>query len=167
MAEATHFAALDIVPMWARVNDELIELIDVLGEERLDWSPKPELWNTRGILLHILIGRNFLMERVIDDGGTTPDLLREAQSTAGLKEQLRRAWQRMAPFLSDRERLSREYDVQLQNAGARRMSGHWLAFGHLEHDIHHRADIYHYLGLLGIEHGEPDTVERSFKEIDG
>jgi uncharacterized damage-inducible protein DinB len=30
-------------------------------------------------------------------------------------------------------------------------TGHWIAFHLLEHDIHHRADIFHYLALLGIE----------------
>ena len=30
-------------------------------------------------------------------------------------------------------------------------NGHWLAFHALEHDIHHRADIFHYLAMLGIE----------------
>jgi uncharacterized damage-inducible protein DinB len=31
------------------------------------------------------------------------------------------------------------------------VTGHWIAFHLLEHDIHHRADIFHYLALLGIE----------------
>ena len=28
--------------------------------------------------------------------------------------------------------------------------GHWIAFHLLEHDIHHRADILHYLALLDV-----------------
>ena len=27
----------------------------------------------------------------------------------------------------------------------------------LEHDVHHRADLFHYLALLGIEHPEVET----------
>jgi len=30
------------------------------------------------------------------------------------------------------------------------VTGDWIAFHLLEHDIHHRADIFHYLALLGI-----------------
>ena len=37
------------------------------------------------------------------------------------------------------------------------MTGHWIAFHLLEHDIHHRSDIFHYLALLEIEHPEVDT----------
>ena len=35
--------------------------------------------------------------------------------------------------------------------------GHWIAFHLLEHDIHHRADIFHYLALLEIEHPQIGT----------
>ena len=30
------------------------------------------------------------------------------------------------------------------------MTEHWIAFHLLDHDIHHRADVVHYLALLGI-----------------
>jgi uncharacterized damage-inducible protein DinB len=36
-------------------------------------------------------------------------------------------------------------------------SGHWLAYHLLEHDVHHRADIFAYLALLGIEHPQVET----------
>jgi len=32
-----------------------------------------------------------------------------------------------------------------------RVSGHYIAAALFEHDIHHRADILHYLALLGVE----------------
>ena len=35
--------------------------------------------------------------------------------------------------------------------------GHWIAFHLLEHDIHHRSDIFHYLALLKIEHPDVGT----------
>jgi uncharacterized damage-inducible protein DinB len=38
-----------------------------------------------------------------------------------------------------------------------RFNGHWLAYHLVEHDIHHRADIFHYLALLGIEHPQLET----------
>ena len=157
------FAPLDITPMWSRINDELIELVDVMPEDKLDWSPSPKLWNTRGILLHIVVGRHGLMAAIVKDGKQAPDILREGQTTDGLKEQLRLSWERMQPFLRDAAKLAAEYELTF-GSQTRRLSGHWLAFGHLEHDVHHRADIYHYLGLLGIEHGEPDTIFRTFRD---
>jgi uncharacterized damage-inducible protein DinB len=158
------FAPLSITPMWARVNHELIELVDRLPEDKLDWSPKPGLWNARGILLHICIGRHGMMQALIGDGEEPPNILQEGQTREGLKEQLRASWRRMEPFLASPELLDREYEVPYQDQRAH-LSGHWLAFGQLEHDVHHRADIVHYLGLLGIEHPEPDTVERRLREL--
>ena len=157
------FAPLDITHMWARVNDELIEVLDSLPDDKVDWSPSPELWNFRGILLHIIIGRHGLMAAIVQDGQPSPDILREGQTKDGLKAQLLLSWRRMEPFLSDAALLAREYDVPFEGQ-TRRLSGHWLAFGQLEHDIHHRADLYRYLGLLGIEHPEPDTVARRLQE---
>jgi len=154
---------LDITPMWARISDELIELLDLIPDGKLDWSPSPELWNFKGILLHIIIGRHGLMQMIVKDGKQSPDVLREGQTTDGLKGQLRVSWQRMLPFLSDPAQLAREYDVPFEDE-TKRINGHWLASGQLEHDIHHRADIYHYLGLLGVAHGEPDALARRLRE---
>ena len=158
------FSPLNITPMWARINDELIELVDRLPDDKIDWSPKPGLWNARGILFHICIGRHGMMQAFIGDGEETPDVLREVQTREGLKEQLRASWLRMEPFLASVELLDREYELPFQEQ-LPQLSGHWLAFGQLEHDIHHRADIVHYLGLLGIAHWEPDTIERRLREI--
>lgn len=157
------FPPLDITPMWARINEELIELLDLVPDDKIDWSPKRELWNVRGILLHICIGRHGMMQVVVQDGKQSPDVLREGQTRDGLKEQLRLSWDRMQPFLSDGDALSREYEVLYQEQRPL-LNGHWLAFGQLEHDIHHRGEIISYLSLLGIEHPEPDTVERRLKE---
>ena len=67
----------------------------------------------------------------------------------------------MQPFLKSEELLAREYDVGDFAGIPGRLSGYWLAFGQLEHQLHHRADIYHYLGLLGVPHEEPDVVART------
>ena len=77
--------------------------------------------------------------------------------------QLVLSWQRMLPFISDADTLAQEY-TPLVGGVRRTLTGHWLAFGQLEHDIHHRADIYRYLGQLGIEHEEPDSLVRAFRE---
>lgn len=161
---APNYAPLDITPMWSRVNDELIELIDRLPDDKLNWSPKPELWNTRGIVLHICLGRHGMMQAIIEDGLQSPDLLLEVQTRAGMKEQLAVSWERMTSFLSSPEQLAHEYPAEFEGKTVG-LSGHWLAFGQLEHDVHHRADIIHYLGLLGIPHPEPDSVERRIREL--
>jgi hypothetical protein len=41
-------ARLDIVPIWRTVNDMLIELVDTVPDDRMDWSPKPDMWAFSG-----------------------------------------------------------------------------------------------------------------------
>ena len=153
------FPPLDVIPLWSLINDELIELVDLIGEERMNWSPEPKRWNFRGLFLHIMAGRHGMMAAVIKDGLDTPDTLREVQTQQGIKEQVRLSWQRMVAFLTDAKGLAQTYDAMiLDQTGP--LSGHALAFGQLEHDIHHRGEMYGYLDLLGVEHEEPDTPAR-------
>ena len=160
------FAPLDITPMWSRVNDELIELVDLVPDDKLDSSPKPELWNFKGILLHVCLGRHLMMEFVVKDGEQSPNVLVEGQTKEGLKEQLPRSWTRMEGFLSDAGLLAREYEALILGESGL-LTGHALAFGQREHDIHHRADILHYMRELGLAHEEPDTLARVMRERRG
>jgi uncharacterized damage-inducible protein DinB len=153
------YAPLDIAPLWGLVNEDLIELVGSMSEEQIEWSPRPKLWNSKGILIHLCFGRHGLMQMIVKDGLEGPDIIRAGQTKAGLAEQLRLSWERMQPFLRDPEALAREYEAMtLGETGI--LSGHELAFGQLEHDIHHRADILHYLRELGVAHEEPDTLLR-------
>lgn len=160
----TAFAALEIAPMWARVNDELIELLGLFPDDRLDWSPEPSRWNARGILLHVCIGRYVFTRPALPEAGEPPEVLKEGQTRGGLEGQLRASWRRVGAFLSDPALLAREYDTPFQEKTVR-VSGHWRAFGLLEHDIHHRADLVNYLDLLAIPHREPDQFVRRLQEL--
>ena len=171
--------ALAITTYWAPLNEQLIGLIDLIPDEQMNWSPKPELHNFRGILIHVSMSRHGWLTYTVKDGETSPDVLREGQTKEGLKEQLRLSWARMERFLSDQAKLSAVYEDDFRDAtpediaalsttppaasgspvrerpgGNVSVTGNWIAFQQLEHDVHHRADIFHYLALLGIEHGE-------------
>ena len=139
------FSRLDIVPVWARFNDDLIRLVDYVPDDKMNWSPKPELWNFRGILLHMGFSRDQWLGNVVKDGVVGPTTFPRTKDE--IAKAFRRTWQRLEPFLRDQTRLDATYEVDW--AGPR--TGHWIAYHLLEHDIHHRADIFHYLALLGIE----------------
>ena len=147
MVADSHFARLDIVPVWARFNDELIRLVDYVPDDELNWSPKPELWNFRGILLHIAATRyGWMSVDRPESQQLARDVWRTLRSKAEIQDAYRRSWDYLAPFLVDEAKLAASYDDEGQI-----VSGHWIAFHLLEHDIHHRADVFHYLALLGIE----------------
>jgi len=156
----TAYPPLDITAHWGRLNDTLIQLLDYVPDEQMGWSPREDLWNFRGILLHTIMTRDGWLGSGVKDGGPTLDapdamdsFLRRVQSKKKIKRELRRSWERIRRFLSDAPNLSAEYhplDLDM-------VTGHWIAFHLLEHDIHHRADIFHYLALLEIEHPEVGT----------
>ena len=139
-------ARLDIVPVWARFNDELINLVDFVPDDKMNWSPKPQLWNFRGILMHIAATRDNWLKGAVHDGIEAPDVYATARTRTDFQEAYRRTWARLECFLSNAEQLDAIYQDERAP-----VSGHWIAFHLLEHDIHHRADIFHYLALLGIE----------------
>ena len=138
---------VDITPVWARFNEDLIRLVDYVPEDKINWSPRPELWNFRGILLHIAGVRDGWLGNDVHDGVDAPNVYLTVRSKAEIQDAYRRTWERLQAFLGDAKKL----DAMYPGDGGGEISGHWIAFHLLEHDIHHRADIFHYLALLGIE----------------
>jgi uncharacterized damage-inducible protein DinB len=141
------FSRIDIAPTWARFNNELIRLVDYVPDDKINWSPREGLWNFRGILLHIAATRDGWLGRDVKDGVDAPDVWRTVRTKAEIQQAYRRTWERLEAFLHDAEKL----DATYTNDRGEMATGHWIAFHLLEHDIHHRADIFHYLALLGIE----------------
>ena len=152
----TSFPPLDFTAHWGRLNDTIIALVDYVPDDKLDWSPREELWNFKGILLHTIMTRDGWMADGAQDGEEAPNVVQVAQTKDDIKKQLHRTWDRVQRFLSDPAKLSMEYR-RMRDGEEYRFSGHWMAFHLLEHDIHHRSDIFHYLALLGIEHPEIGT----------
>lgn len=138
--------SLDIAPVWGRFNESLIKLVDYVPDDQLDWSPKPELWNFRGILLHIAAARESWLGELVKLEGESLDVWGTVRTREQIKSAYAHSWQRVERFLGDQAKLDATYQ---DDEGP--VTGHWVAFHLLEHDIHHRADIFHYLALLGIE----------------
>lgn len=140
------YSRLDIAPFWAHFNENLIKLVDLVPDDKLNWSPKPELWNFRGILLHIAAVRDSWLGYSVKDGIEAPDVWRTVRTKAEIQGAYRRTWQRVERFLRNDAQLGAQYPED--DGGP--VSGHWIAFHLLEHDMHHRADIFHYLALLDV-----------------
>jgi uncharacterized damage-inducible protein DinB len=145
MAERV-FPRVDIAGVWGRFNADLIRLVEYVPDDQINWSPKPELWNFRGILLHIAATRDSWLGGTVRDGVDAPNVWLTVRTKAEVQAAYARTWERVERFLSDESKLDAMYDDD-----DRQLRGHWIAFHLLEHDIHHRADIFHYLALLGIE----------------
>ena len=150
-------ARLDLIDVWRRFNDGLIKLVDCVPDEKVNWSPKPELWNFQGIMLHMADARDNWLGHGVGDGVEWENVWRTVRAKEQIKNAYARTWERLSAFLSDQAKLDAQYEVQDPGEPVELATGHWIAFHLLEHDIHHRADIMHYLALLGIEHTDVGT----------
>jgi uncharacterized damage-inducible protein DinB len=149
-------AKLDIAENWDRLNDTIIDLVDYIPENKLDWSPQDDLWDFHHVLSHLVFTRHGWMGNSVTQK-IKPEEIHEAMATrAGSQEALRRSWARVRRFLSDETSLNRLFEGEVEGQSYSHR-GHWIAFHLLEHDIHHRSDIFHYLALLKIEHPDVGT----------
>ena len=149
-------APIDVLPYWSRMNDQLIQLVDYIPDDKLNWCPLENLWNFRGILLHLSMARHNWLANTVRDGDPSPEVLREGQTKEQLKHQLAVSWLRLEHFLSDPAKIAASYDGVYYDKPTT-FTADWIAYHLLEHDVHHRADIFHYLALLGIEHPSVET----------
>lgn len=148
--------AIDILQYWSRLNGQLIQLVDCIPDDQLNWSPKPELWNFRGIIIHFSMARHNWLANQIKDGKPVPNLLAGSLGKHDLKVQLADSWARLERFLSDPEKMSGEYDGVYYGKPTT-FTADWLAYHLLEHDVHHRADLFSYMALLGVDHPNVET----------
>ena len=150
------YATLDFAEQWGRLNDSIVALVGYIPGDKLDWSPREDLWNFRGILAHTAFVRHNWLGNDVKDGEAFEDseLFAAIASKEGIQQVLRDSWARVGRFLSNQALLDGRVDRDYLDGP---VSGHWVAFHLLEHDIHHRADIFHYLALLEIEHPEIGT----------
>lgn len=144
---------LDVAEIWARVNDDLLDLVEYIPDDKINWSPRPELWNFRGILLHVADARDSGMAAAGEEGEPQGTVYRTTRAKTEMQREFRRTWERVQRFVSDPAELDATYPHPWPRDAAdpKRVTGHYIAAALLEHDIHHRADVLHYLALLGVE----------------
>ena len=144
------------MPYWADTNEHLVELADAVPPDKWNWSPEPRFWNFRGIFLHIIAARYYTTR---DE--EVADFWRLGQTTEGVKEHLRLSWEQLSRFLMDPAALDGP-DPRVDEPPSPFFSGpdyrypevrngHYVAWHRMVHDIHHRADILHYLDILSVD----------------
>jgi uncharacterized damage-inducible protein DinB len=148
------YARLNFGPYWEMNNANLIELIDLVPDDKLDWSPSPEEWGIKRIALHIILARYHYPIAPNLDGAEMQKIVLDCQTKEGLKEHLASSWQMVAALLADEEKLDALQTPLTANAPDYNepevYDGHYVAYHRMAHDLHHRSTIIGYLGQLGI-----------------
>ena len=155
LMQAEAFPPLAISRYWQSVQDHLLRIVEIVPDDKFDWTPKGDLWNFRGILIHIADARDGWLAagtHGVQDGEPYPNIWLTARTRDDLRRALVRTFARVQRFLHNQAQLdgsySEEWDGQVHTR-----DGHYIAFHLLEHDIHHRAELLQRLALLDIPHG--------------
>ena len=150
----TNYAPLNIGPYWHMTNDNLIELVDLVPEEKLDWAPAPTEWSIKLITTHMILARYHYPIEPPEGGPRVQDVVMDCRTKEGLKKHLRLSWEMVAAFLTDPVKLDAVHEPLTANAPEyvepEVYDGHYIAYHRMAHDLHHRSTIIGHLGQLGI-----------------
>ncbi len=150
----TSYQRLNFAPYWQMTNSNLIELIDLVPEEKLDWSPAPIEWSIRVIVTHLILARYHHPIVPTQDGAQMSDVVMDCRTKEGLKRHLRSSWDMVAAFLCEPAKLDAVHEPLTANAPEyiepEVYDGHYIAYHRMAHDLHHRSTIVGYLGQLGM-----------------
>ena len=138
----------ELLSDWAAVREGLKQALELLADEQLRFTPREGLRTVGEIAYHIAgTEENWL--RLLIYGKTpatwTPEVpanLTAAEVRAALSEAHDRTEAQLA---------SADLRQEVTLPWGSRTTLRWAVWHVLEHEIHHRGEIYLMLGLLGIE----------------
>ncbi|MBN1965722.1 MAG: DinB family protein [Anaerolineae bacterium] len=144
MNARTHFKHWDIV------REDLIDAIDRLSEEHLDFVPVAGLWSLGTVLRHIANAEEgwfrYVVERQYNEW--PPDYTAEDYPTiASVKALLAETHARTDAYLEALDEA--DLDTRIPTSGGD-TSIRWVIWHVIEHEIHHRGEVFLMLGMLGI-----------------
>ncbi len=135
---------------WSAVRQGLFEALDLLRDEQLDFTPCKGLWSLRETIVHIASTEDGWLRYYTQNRRHEPEPQPADYATiSSLKTLLDEMHQRtLEQFAIDPPGMM-EQVCRLPWGGEVSMG--WAIWHVLEHEIHHRGEVYLMLGMMGIE----------------
>jgi uncharacterized damage-inducible protein DinB len=133
------------------VKPPLMSALEATPDDKLDWAPAKDMITLGNIFMHIAEASDWWITAVVGGGkytDYTPCPSLPKPEIAGLLEA---HWKRLEGFFA---RLPEIKDQSFDMKRFKRdtvVKGEWVFLHLLEHDIHHRSQINHYLRILDIK----------------
>jgi uncharacterized damage-inducible protein DinB len=152
-------------PYWdAQYRPYLIDAVRLLPAGQFDWKPRPDMFTAQQIVLHIAEAERYWLRHVVDGEPDYVDYV-IADEAAGVGwtsaydapdhnallfalEDAHRHTQRW--FGLPAAELAKTRTRTRVNGERETMTLHWILDHVQEHEIHHRAQLNHYLRLMGL-----------------
>lgn len=146
-----HFHTIhQFLAYYERIRARTRRVIDCIPADRIDWSSAPDKWTFADLIRHLAATERFMF---------VENAMRRPSRYPGHGPELARTHAAVLRYLDDRhaesvEMLSTLGDEDLQQqcetpGGTLITVWKWLR-AMVEHEVHHRGQIYLLLGMLGV-----------------
>ncbi len=136
---------------WDQVRVDLLRALDMVTDEQLTFTPREGLWSLGRVAVHIASAEDgwfrYVVQRQLPGW---PGLKAEDYPTVGaIKTLLNEVHARTDAYLETVD--AADLDRIIETPWGESLSLRWIVWHVLEHEIHHRGEIFLMLGLLGLE----------------
>jgi uncharacterized damage-inducible protein DinB len=142
-----------LLKYWAEARKGLYEALDKLEDAQLDFTPREGLWSLRQTACHIAEAEEgWFRVQVTHELSDWRQAYYPAQrypTVPALKALLAEVHARTERYFAEDGEAKMQQEVSL--SWGPKVKVEWVFWHVLEHEIHHRGEIFLMLGLQGIE----------------
>jgi uncharacterized damage-inducible protein DinB len=136
---------------WPYVREGLFQALDQLADEQLAFTPREGLWSLGQIACHIAEAEEGWFRHIVTGELTSwpeyrPEDYASVSAVKGLLDQVHG---RTITYLESLDEAGLDQVIEASWGG--KFSLRWVFWHVLEHEVHHRGEIFLLLGLLGMD----------------
>jgi uncharacterized damage-inducible protein DinB len=143
--------ALELFGHWKTVRHGLLEALDLLTDEQLAFVPREGLWSLGKVACHIAEAEEgwfrYAVSRELTEWPTFAD--KDEYSLEPVKALLSDVHDRTEVYLATVDAAS--LDRAIHTPWGEEIPLRWIIWHVLEHEVHHRGEIFLMLGLMGMK----------------
>jgi uncharacterized damage-inducible protein DinB len=159
--------AKELFGHWATVRQGLVQALSTLTDEQLDFTPREGMRSLGEIARHIAHAEeSWLHHWIVGKHGGLPEYTAEDYPTVeSIKALLAEVHARTEDYLETLD--IADLDRPFKTFWGKRGPISWVIWHVLEHEIHHRGEIYLMMGFVGMTAGAVQAVVRdAYAQLD-
>ena len=143
--------AAELFSHWREVRAGLLLAMDQLADDQLAFVPREGLWSLRTVALHIATAEEgwfrYVVTGQLDEWPEVDES--EYPTVLSIKALLSQVHDRTESYLRSID--VTDLDRVITTFWGAKLTLRWIIWHVLEHEIHHRGEIYLMLGLMGMD----------------
>jgi uncharacterized damage-inducible protein DinB len=142
--------AADLYPYWQLARRDLVSALSQLNDEQLDYSPQQGMRTIGDVARHVIDAEaGWVNLVVLQKDEPWPQYPRERLPTVqSILHEMERVHAVTTGLLQERDVCWLD---ETREQGVQGFALRWVFWHILDHEIHHRGEIFLMLGMLGVE----------------